>query len=67
MEFHQHNADVMNSHLTSLDTWVAMVTVGVLVVGDYCMSASPAGVLCVKPDKGVLYAWAIDPNFVSTV
>jgi len=31
----------------------------------YKHGVAQPGVLCVKPDKSVLYAWAIDPNFMN--
>jgi hypothetical protein len=34
-------------------------------IKKYKSGVAQPGVLCVKPDASVLYAWAIDPKFVS--
>lgn len=34
-------------------------------IKKYKNGVAQPGVLCVKPDSSVLYAWAIDPAFVS--
>ena len=34
-------------------------------IKEYKHGVAQPGVLCVKPDKTVLYAWAINPSFVS--
>ena len=34
-------------------------------IKNYKDGVAQPGVLCVKPDKTVLYAWAINPHFVS--
>lgn len=34
-------------------------------IKDYKHGVAQPGVLCVKPDKTVLYAWAINPSFMN--
>ena len=55
-----------NKFVNIIPLTVSSVSLLVIVHADIPHSnVSSSGVLCVKPDKTVLYAWAINPSVVS--
>ena len=55
----------MHLHVHLFNSTCSGCCLGNKFVNVIVSSISSSGVLCVKPDKTVLYAWAIDPSVVS--